>query len=169
MYILCWHILYLKLHFWLIWTVKRHYSKISDPSLYHLGSLLELSSIISGAGPGCYCRFPTQSFPPDAVNAKSTDDYKRLHASHSNHLSSLNCSRVSGWWWGPCYWMILYVILWLCLWPLQCRMACCASGLTSASKNEHPSFSPQVRHRRGNRPRVDTLSGARDNNVHHTH
>lgn len=38
-----------------------------------------------------------------------------------------------------------------------------ASGLTSASKNKHLSFSPQVRHRRGNRPSVDTLCEAGGN------
>lgn len=52
------------------------------------------------------------------------------------------------------------------LWPWQCTMACCASGLTSASKKVHPSRSPQVRHRRGNELRVDTLSEERGQNVY---
>lgn len=42
---------------------------------------------------------------------------------------------------------------------MHVRMACCASGLTSAWKKEHSPVSPQVRHRRGNGPSVGTLSG----------
>lgn len=50
--------------------------------------------------------------------------------------------------------------------PLQCSMTCCLLGLkTTLKKVQWALFNSQVRHRRGNKPTVDTLLACKKNTI----